>query len=266
MPRTKPSKAEPSFYSRGRELSEGARSKLIELLGYGKVDLLEESIRRQMPGMKISERKPGAPLRLTRDPTPQNPITGKDLGKIILGIETVLGIYVDGSDHLDHIPRPADYVATFNPIRRDAFKLLNTLCELTEYYREQLMLKGLVVHELTRELASFIDAATAVVKDFENRPSKGARKQNALMATIRQLRCIFREHYTGPKENRRKQGAFQYRTDWEEREHEFVELALRDAKIPPEGDKDFARLFRDRRSIPEERNAAPNAKKTRPAR
>ncbi|MGH8627512.1 MAG: hypothetical protein ACREYC_20325 [Gammaproteobacteria bacterium] len=258
MPRPKPSKALPSFYSRGHKLSDRARNKLIELLGYGKVDLFEESVRHQLPGMKILERKPGAPLRLTRDPNPQAPAPGKDVGKIILDIETALGIYVDGYQHLDDVPRPADYVAIFEPIYRDATKLLNTVGQLHGYYSEQLRLKGVIPHKIAQELASLVDAANAVVKDFENRSSKRAPKKNALTATIRKLRCIFRDHYEGPRDDRRRRGAW---------ELEFVEVALgdlRDAAIIAEGAWDAAiaegvdlpRLFRDPRSVPQKKKGA----------
>jgi hypothetical protein len=120
------------------------------------------------------------------------------------------------------------------------------------------------------------------VKDFENRPSKGAPKKNALTATIRELRCIFRDHYEGPRDDRRRRGAW---------ELQFVEVALtdlRDAAIIAEGERDAAiaeggpprlfpsiiaegygdlpRLFRDRRSVPQKKKAAPDAKKAGPDR
>ena len=186
------------------------------------------------------------------DPDPQDPTTGKDPGKIILTIETALGGYLGGYPHLDDIPRPADYVATFKPLYRDVNKLINTLCQLHGYYKKQLELKGVVSHKIAQELASLLDAANAVVKDFENHPSKGARKENALIATVRQLRSIFRDHYAGPRDSRRTQGAVKYLADWEKRELEFVKVALRDANIVAEGYKGLPRLFRDPRSLPPE--------------
>ena len=240
MPRPKSSKALPSFYVQGHKLSGGARAKLIELLGYGN-----------------SNR--------------QDPAASKDPAKIILDIETALGMYLDGYQHLDYIPRPADYVAVFKPLYREANKLLNDLCGLSGYYNEQLKLQGMNVHNFKPELASLLDAANAIVKDFENRSSKGAPKKNALMATIRELRCIFRDHYEGPRDDRRRRGAW---------EHEFVEVALmdmqdaRDAAIAEGGglprlfpsirSVDLPRLFRDPRSVPQKKKAARDAKKAGP--
>jgi hypothetical protein len=74
-----------------------------------------------------------------------------------------------------------------------------------------------------------------------------------LTATILTLRRIFRDHYEGPKGSRRKRGAFQYRADCEKRELEFVEVALLDADIIKIGSVDLPRLFRDPRSIPQEK-------------
>lgn len=258
MPRVKPSKAEPSFTSYGHRLSETAKAKLIDLLGYGKVDLLEESVCHQLPGMKVLKREPGAPLELAHDPNAKDAARQMNVGKIVLDVETALGIYIDGADHIDRIPRPADYIATFKPIRRDAAKLLNALTALTEYYRGQFKQKAADINAIEQSLASLVDTSNAVLREMEVRSSKGARRNTALTEVTRHLKRIFRGNYRGPATGRKKRGAVVQSADWENRQRDFIRTALIDGRCIPRTYKDteLQRLIRNPRcSLPSERNA-----------
>ena len=61
MRRTQRSKASPVFMSRGFTLPPATAIELLTLLGHGPVDLLQESVQHQFPGMKVLEHEPGPP-------------------------------------------------------------------------------------------------------------------------------------------------------------------------------------------------------------
>jgi hypothetical protein len=250
MPRPKPKKAQPNFMAHPHLLSKAAKAKLAESLGFGEFDFLEESLRHQLPGMKISKSEPGAPILLEHSPDPNISTGTLDLGKVILEVETWLGFCVDGSHHLDEIPRPADYVAAFKPIHLAAINLLKKLGGLSGYYRGQFKAKDADIYVIESGLATLLEVSNAVLKNMARRPSKGARKNTALAEVIRQLRRIFRDNYQGQRTGRTRRGAFQFRAEEEKRELAFVRTALLDARIIREGYRELPRLFRDPRCQP----------------
>lgn len=248
MPRVKPTKAAPVFHARGHSLSDGAKDKLTELLGFGKVDFLAESIRRQMPGMRLLRSEPGEPLLLEPDPDFKSG-TSVDVGKIILDVQDALGLYIHGQTHLDNVPRSAHYVAAFKPVHKDALALLTLLNGWTEYYRDQFALNGVDIYAIETALGSLMVVASKVVKENQGRSSKGAKRNTALTEVIRRLRRIFRAAYRGKVTGRNRQGAFQFKAAEEKSELEFVEMALLDAKIIPASYAELPRLFRDPRCM-----------------
>lgn len=248
MPRPKPKNVSPTFISRGHPLSDEVQTELIGLLGFGKVDLLEETVRRQHPGMKILSREPGAPLQLVRDPD-FVPSTGPDMGKIILDLERALGLYVHGREHLDNIPRAADYREVFRPIRRAALKLFGTLNNLSEYHREQIDSRGAKFQELRSALGLLAGVSADIVNDFRGKSSAGRGENRALMETIGRLRGIFREYYRGPRTAHGASGAVTSRSIEEEPEEQFVRTALDGAKIKY---SNLPRLMGDPRYAPPE--------------
>jgi hypothetical protein len=255
MPRAKPSNASPVFTAYPHTLSDAAKVKLLELLGYGGLDLLEESVQHQFPDAKIVAREPGAPLVLARNSNSQSDAKPTNVGKAILDVERALGLYIDGAKHLDNIPRPIDYVRAVRPVRKKAYELFNEMVALSQYYSDQLKLKGVDVDSLELVLASLVDAAGKVVNEFESMPSQGARKNTALTEVIQRLRGIFRDNYRGPITERKTRGAFQWKATQETQELLFVKTALLDARIIKKNYKELPRLFRDARcSLLEERN------------
>lgn len=260
MPRPKPKskKASPTFLVHPHSLSDEAERKILGLLGYSGIDLLKESVRIQHPGFTIEPSEPGGPIRLKRDPNPQAAAGKKDLGTAILDIEQILGLGVDGAEHIDRPPRPADYRDAIEPIHKKALALYNELVSLNGYYfSEALELEGADVNSIEVKILELAESARKVVDKYRSLPSKGARKNNALCEVIRGLRRIFRKHYSGPFSEPVRKGPIQGRTEQEKRELEFLKTALCDARLVKQGYsiEELARLLRDPRcSVPEERN------------
>ena len=67
MRRTTGRKASPVFESWGFTLPPATVVELLTLLGHGRVDLLQESVEQQFPGMKVVEGEAGTPVRLIRN-------------------------------------------------------------------------------------------------------------------------------------------------------------------------------------------------------
>ena len=247
MPKAKPNKSSPIFMTTGHPLSEGARKELIEILGFGRVDLLAESFSHQFPGMKALRKEPDAPLLLIRDKYPNRAISKTDFGKILGNIEVALGLYVDGAEHIDNIPRPSDYVNTFEIIRKRAIPLLQSVSGMSAYFRGQVDSEGGNIHEIEQAIGSLFDISGKIIKKFEGAQSKGAKKNTALTQVILRLRRIFRANYHGPRPGRSRQGAISYRSVEEKQELDFVKTALLDARIIPKGMKNLSQLFLDPR-------------------
>lgn len=241
MPRPKPKQTSPNFTVRAHSLTDAQQAKLLELLGYDAASLEAA----EHPGYRVLKREPGAPLVVEKVSEPKLP--AKNPYEAIRSIEISLGLYVDGAEHLDNIPRPADYREAFSSVEREASRLLNTIAGWTEYYREQFAARGADVHEIEQALARLLEVANAVVREMKQKSSKGARRQAALKEVIRLLRLTFRDYYQGKRTARKRQGAFQSLAPWEKSEREFVRSALRAARIIPEGYRDLSRLFLDER-------------------
>lgn len=259
MPRPRPKQAEPVFKVNVHSLSEREKAHLLTLLGYREFDPNDRefdpwanTMRHQHPGYRVHKAGGGGPVFMMRDPNASTTPPKRDPYLAILDVQAALGLYTSGEQHLDRIPRPADYREEFRRVQRATRNLLKTLADWTGYYRDQLKLKGADIQAIETALTSLADVSAAVVKDFEGKSSKGARRNIALMETVLRLRGIFREHCEVPRHSRKRQGAFQHLADWERRELEFVQTALRYARIIREGDRRLARLFRDPRCTPSE--------------
>ena len=249
---------------RGHRLSDAAATKLVELMGLGDVNPLDEAIQAQFPGAQVVERKPGAPIRFIQQPE-TNPTTQDqvwksiptDAGKILRDVEIAIGVSLDGAKHIDNTPRPAHYVMAFERVGRDALALSCVLADWTEFFRDQVKLKGGDIQVIEAALAALVDVSSAVIREFKERSSKGARKNTALCETIKRLRYLFRRHYQGPRRGRSQRGAIQHLAEQESRELQFVETALLDSRVIRKNNRDeVRRLFRDPRcAMPNERGA-----------
>ena len=175
-------------------------------------------------------------------------LPGVDAAAFIPAVEYALGIYMQGQQHLDNIPRPAHYRMAFKPMARDASKILKTLKGWPDWFRDQFGSRRVDLGEIEKHLFSLKTVSEDVLKGVAGKSSKGAQPHTALCETIRHLRRVFRDcdrdHLTTTRSRR---GAFQFRADWEERELKFVGEALRDARIFVRGDGYLLPLFRDSR-------------------
>lgn len=192
-------------------------------------------------------------------------LLGNSVEKAILDVEKTLGLGHYGAVHMDDIPRPADYIAAFKPIEREAIRLHNSLCELGGYFGAQFTKNGADQGAIEAALLSLISVAGAVVNDFEALPSKGAPKNNALTEVIRRLRRIFRDNYKGPQTGRTRKGSLEYRAKEEEYEVAFVVTALLAARLISASEvkttptEKVERLFIDPRcAMPDQRTATVN--------
>lgn len=218
MSRPKPNKASPYFTSYGyRGLSDEATSALIKALGYRLADLAAESVPHQ-------------------------------LEEIILAVERALGIYTDGAQHLDHIPRPTHYVNAFRPIERQARKLSETLFDMGQYFSDELLNRGVDSNSFAAELVNLAETSKAIIRDFSGKSSKGRRKNIARAEVIKRLLDIFRSNYQGPLKSREHRGGLQFAAEWEHQEFAFVRTALKDADIPANSNE-LPRLIRAAKNV-----------------
>jgi hypothetical protein len=181
-------------------------------------------------------------------------LIASDNNQAIRKVEMALGLGIDGMRHLDEVPRPADYIAAFKPLGKKALELCDALRELSGHYTKYFTERNVKQDAIEAALLELHAVANNVIKEFQGKPSKGARKNNALAEVIRRLRRIFRRYYGGPVDKRRKSGALSYRSDAEKHEIEFVKIALNDARLITKGYTGLEGLFRDPRcALPEER-------------
>lgn len=174
--------------------------------------------------------------------------------KAIDKVESALAIGTVGAVHLDEIPRPADYVGIFRPIEKDAMDLFNRVCNLGDYYYGKFMEMGVDINAIKESLLKLITTANGVVEKYKGESSKGARKNNALCEVVRRLRLIFHDHYRGEVSRRTKRGAFDISSIEEDKELEFIDLALRDARLITSNFTQLRNLISDVRcAIPHER-------------
>lgn len=226
MPRPKPPNPSPVFAIYPDRLSPDQRAKVAELLGYPGYDLLQESIDAQLGGGEVLSRAPGQPLVIRR----ANPKTAKrkspDLGLAILSVEQALSLCSQGARHLDTSPRAVHYRQVASSIGRQSLALLNELCEMSDYYRDALNCRGADIPAIEQELAKLVDASAAVKDAYAHNESRGRTKENALKATVQQLRAIFRKYAAPLPGERTKKGSFISRSSFEAAEMAFLNYTL----------------------------------------
>ncbi|MBK8016420.1 MAG: hypothetical protein IPK20_06635 [Betaproteobacteria bacterium] len=231
MPRITPSQAQPTFIARPVPLSEKAKEELLRIVGYGHIDLLEESLAHQMPDAAVVSTRPGEPVVLVRGVIVEGAREKSKAGQMILEVEAALGLGVNGAEHLDKIPRASDYKTVYEGLARDSLALLNKLTGLSQYYRDQFAACEVDVYEIDRTLATLADTSVRLEAKFANISSKGAPKKLALLETISRLRRIFRDYYAGPMSEATSRGAARLKSPQQHAEFNFVWCAVRDARL-----------------------------------
>lgn len=187
--------------------------------------------------------------------------------RIMDSVERALGFYHEGKQHIDKVPRPSDYREAFNPIRKDAIKLLNAVCGLTDYYSEQFSTRHVDLDAIEQALISLISVSADVINVSGATVTKGRPPQNALAETVRKLRVTFRANFVGEVAGRVRRGGVQYRAIAEAQELEFVTVALCEVREIPK--ENVAQLFLDPRcAVISERDVTVQriARKTRKSR
>jgi hypothetical protein len=209
---------------RGHPLADDQKHALLRLLHYDDATIEAAAT----PGYRVLKREPGAPLLVQRVPEPD--LATRNPWDAILSVENALGLGIEGTEHLDNIPRPADYRQEFERARRAAIPLINIVTGWSDYYRGQFTLRGHDIHKIEQALAIVLDVSVDVVRHMKGKPSAGRPRDVSATEVIRRLRRIFRDWYQGPVKERSRQGAVQSRAQWEKDEQKFLETALGAAK------------------------------------
>ena len=178
---------------RPHPLTDTGKARLLVLLGYGGAGLLSDAVKRQHPGYAIQKYEPGAPLLLRPTDKLEEPLE-TDVAKVLRVVETVSGLYVHSKQHFDEIPRPADYIATFNPLKIHALALLKKLGDLDYYFLDQFALHDENYYEIQAALANLLTVCNAVNADMSGQSSKGPKRESALLYVIAQLGGIYEKH------------------------------------------------------------------------
>ena len=229
MPRPKPKRVSPSFFTHPKSLDNDTRNCLLAILGFSRETLNAAEI----PGYRVLRRTPGAPLLVQKVadyvPLPKDPYQAMRL------VELALALGAEGAEHLDNIPRPADYREEFDRLRRAVIPVVQLVTNWSTYYRDQFTVRGHDIHAIEQALAKLFDVSVEVIRETKGKSSKGARKQTALTHAIQQLRHTFRDYYQGdPKKAKTAEAA-------------FIRTALEAGRLIAVGYEGLSKLMRDPR-------------------
>lgn len=144
------------------------------------------------------------------------------------GIEYILGAYPDAVRALDHPPSAANYRDQVGHAGRHVLSLLVELQQLSDFHCDALKNNGADVGKLKLELGSFIDAASATVKQNLGTESRGHPKHVALEWVRTELRDIFSRYYPGRDD--------EPLSERKVNEAGFINTALGDAGIKADSD------------------------------
>ena len=161
-----------------------------------------------------------------------NPQDEDYLQKYFMQIEIVLGQYHSVKALLDNPQTPAEFVKDADRFRKLAISLLTELRQSTEWTRSELQGSGLEVSDFEEQIASFLDALREMERRYEVQKKRGNTTNAAIRTVIDGVTAVFQRICVGVSSERIAQGAVIKRSAREIAEMAFVEIALRDAKIP----------------------------------
>jgi hypothetical protein len=144
-------------------------------------------------------------------------------------IEFCLGYYVDGLEHVDEIPRAADYKLALTPIGDQALALLHSLTSLGGYFRDALTASGADVHKIELSIAELAQTSKNILARLPEQSPKGRKPHVALDNTTVALKTVFAKHYKGANSTKPQRGAFKFSSERDKNEAEFLQIALLDA-------------------------------------
>lgn len=224
MPRPQPKIGGPVFYSYAHDLSDTAKTELINFLGI-------------------------------------EPDATAATSAAIRKVENLLGAYKQLDNSFQSEPRASDYQLILPKLQKQVADLLNATSNpsfLNAWMRDSLDTHGAEIDKLEMALIVFCDAINATLRDVPKEENRGRPKRDALKTVVSHLRQVFAEHYQGGgSSQRRRQGAKEDLSEREAEEVDFITTALKDAKIRfPEN---IRSLF-DAPATPEKRTKHDSAK------
>ncbi len=147
-------------------------------------------------------------------------------------VEYILGEYPAFTDNVDNAPRPADYHRALKGIARDAFLLVNQICNAGGYVRDALKAAELDVHATETAIANLSDAARVAADGYAKQESRGRTPRAALTRVVAGLCEWYAAQSKVQKQRRNAFGNQAALSEWESNRLEFVQIAIQDAKIP----------------------------------
>jgi hypothetical protein len=172
---------------------------------------------------------------------------GSDRKEAIHETEAALAVYVEGRPHLEKRPRPAHYVAEFEPVRQMSLELLRIIHGWSDFYRGEFEPRGADIHAIEQSVCRLYEVASSVVETKGTASTRGAPSNEALNTAIYLLHVAFQRAYVGPREARRRKRGVEALSEQEARELRYLRAALTDARIirADTTDDRLARLRRD---------------------
>ena len=201
MPRPKPNTASPRFTARSHILTDNARAKLLEALGFDAT----------IP----ADRDDGSPaLEL---------------------VQSALGAFLALVEHVEGAPRPADYRAALTPICEAAERLANEIGNLNGYIFDALNIAlsptQVEIYAAEDSLLKLRAAAVRVLEQYGQLESRGRPKSEALQLVVGALCKVYEQHSRNERDARATFGSQSNLSAWEQDRIEFIRVALADAAI-----------------------------------
>lgn len=200
---------------RSHALSPTAKVRVLDLLGYSESDRLNDGVDSQAHS-SLNAKEGSAEI----ETSPSEKTLGRSFAahtdQAIHQIEMAVGIYVHSRQHLDELPRPADYLATFNLLRSDTLVLLQKLGRLDYCYLDLFALNGANYYEIQTKLFELFIVCNSVNAGLKGKSSKGPKKELAKLYVLSRLQEIYQKY--------RRSNAFTSHFD-------FVKAVMLDSKI-----------------------------------
>ena len=212
MPRPPPRTGPATWKAEHHRLSDDAREKLINALGF--------------------------------DPT-VNPDEMETADQALAEVEKSLGFYSGADTALKNPPKASDFVRSLSSIENDTLKLKDHLSDAHQWLRSEITEFGANLNLLDQELEKLLNASLSIKDKYEGIESRGPPTKEALRQVMLYLREVFAEFYQGSNLARRKIGYVRPLSEAESEEMDFIRISLDDVPIPYGEDEDLRRLLNE---------------------
>lgn len=135
----------------------------------------------------------------------------REMAEEVMGkICVIVGSYEGAVESIDKKPRPANYLAELNGIkkntdgtlkdglRRQVFDLLEALSNMSFWMTEEFKEQDYDLHAFHLELADFFDVCNKIRNKYENMSSPGRPRETAKRVVVNDLNAVFEEYYSTP--------------------------------------------------------------------